>query len=92
VNRAYLERGRLGVQRLGRGYAWLDTGTHDSLIEASDFIKAIEHRQGVKTGCPEEVALLRGYITPEKVAELGEAMRGTEYGRYLVEIAREFAE
>ncbi len=91
VNRAYLERGRLRVNRLGRGYAWLDTGTHESLLEAAEFIKAIEHRQGVKIACPEEVALSRGWISADQAFALGEAMRGTDYGRYLMEIAREHA-
>ena len=89
INRAYLERGKLQVRRLERGDAWLDTGTHESLLEASEFIKAIEHRQGIKTACPEEIALRRGWIDAEQVLVLGEAMRSTEYGAYLIEIARE---
>ena len=89
VNRRYLEEGSLQVTRLGRGYAWLDTGTHESLLEASEFIRTIEHRQGVKIACPEEIAMLQGWISPAAVAALGEAMAKTEYGRYLVEIARE---
>jgi glucose-1-phosphate thymidylyltransferase len=89
INRRYLEMGQLSVQRMGRGYAWLDTGTHESLLEASEFIRAIEHRQGVKVACPEEIALRNGYITPDQCQALGQAMGKTEYGRYLVEIARE---
>jgi glucose-1-phosphate thymidylyltransferase len=89
INRIYMEMGKLSVGRLGRGYAWLDTGTHDSLLEASDFIKAIEHRQGVKIACPEEVALSARWITSEQVERLGRAMPKTDYGRYLIEIATE---
>jgi glucose-1-phosphate thymidylyltransferase len=89
INRRYLEMGQLSVQRMGRGYAWLDTGTHESLLEASEFIRTIEHRQGVKIACPEEIALAAGYITPDECLGLGQAMGKTEYGRYLIEIARE---
>jgi len=89
INRRYLEMGQLSVQRMGRGYAWLDTGTHESLLEASEFIRAIEHRQGVKVACPEEIALHQGYIDSDQCAALGQAMGKTEYGRYLIEIARE---
>ena len=89
INRRYLEMGQLTVQRMGRGYAWLDTGTHESLLEASEFIRTIEHRQGVKVACPEEIALSAGYITPDQCDALGHAMQKTAYGRYLIEIARE---
>ena len=89
VNRRYLEEGKLSVQKLGRGFAWLDTGTHESLLEASEFIRAIEHRQGVKIACPEEIALDQGWITADQVSELGWKMAKTEYGRYLIEIAKE---
>jgi glucose-1-phosphate thymidylyltransferase len=89
VNKRYLEDGQLQVTRLGRGYAWLDTGTHESLLEASEFIRTIEHRQGVKIACPEEIAMDQGWISADAVAALGQAMAKTEYGRYLVEIARE---
>ena len=89
INRRYLEMGKLSVQRMGRGYAWLDTGTHESLLEASEFIRAIEHRQGVKVACPEEIALSQGYIDADRCLALGQAMGKTEYGRYLIEIARE---
>jgi glucose-1-phosphate thymidylyltransferase len=89
INRRYLEMGQLSVQRMGRGYAWLDTGTHESLLEASEFIRTIEHRQGVKVACPEEIALHAGYITPDQCDALGQAMSKTEYGRYLIEIAKE---
>ena len=87
VNRHYLEQGSLKVQKLGRGYAWLDTGTHESLLEASEFIRAIEHRQGVKIACPEEIAWRYGYITTGDLAAMGKAMASTEYGRYLIDIA-----
>jgi glucose-1-phosphate thymidylyltransferase len=89
VNRVYLERGELQVRRLERGDAWLDTGTHESLLEASEFIRAIEHRQGVKTACPEEVALRHGWIDPAQVREIGLGMKNTAYGTYLIEIASE---
>lgn len=89
LNSRYLELGQLTVEVFGRGFAWLDTGTHDSLAEASGFVRAIEHRQGVKIACPEEIALHRGWISAEKVEQLGRQMKGTEYGRYLVEIAAE---
>ncbi len=89
INRTYMDRGQLSVKKLGRGYAWLDTGTHESLLEASEFIRAIEHRQGVKIACPEEIALLRGWVSADQVARLGAEMGKTEYGQYLLEIAKE---
>ncbi len=89
INQRYLEEGGLQVARLGRGYAWLDTGTHESLLEASEFIRTIEHRQGVKISCPEEIAMGQGWITPDQCAALGEQMAKTEYGQYLIEIAHE---
>jgi glucose-1-phosphate thymidylyltransferase len=92
VNMAYLERGQLSVNKLGRGFAWLDTGTHDSLLEAADFVRAIEHRQGMKIACPEEIALRAGWVTPEHVVRLGTQMAKTEYGQYLLEIAQEVGE
>ena len=79
------------MERLGRGFAWLDTGTHDSLLEASDFIKAIEHRQGLKVACPEEIALHQGWIDAAAVERLGRAMGEADYGRYLCEAAAEHA-
>ncbi|HPL82901.1 MAG TPA: glucose-1-phosphate thymidylyltransferase RfbA [Candidatus Omnitrophota bacterium] len=88
VNNEYIKKGRLKIKFLGRGYAWLDTGTPESLIDASVFIKTIEERQGLKIGCPEEVALRMGYITKAKLLELSRQMP-TTYGAYLKEIARE---
>ena len=87
VNRAYLERGELDVRRLPRGETWLDTRRHDSLAEAAAFIRALEHRQGLKIACPEEIALRQGWLTPSETAERGRAMGKTDYGRYLLELA-----
>jgi glucose-1-phosphate thymidylyltransferase len=89
VNLAYLRQGRLEVEKLGRGYAWLDTGTHDALMEASEFVRAMQHRQGVKIACPEEIALGQGWIGPDQVEALAAAMAGTDYGRYLLELVGE---
>ncbi|MEJ0059350.1 MAG: glucose-1-phosphate thymidylyltransferase RfbA [Terricaulis sp.] len=88
LNRLYLERGELHVEQLGRGFAWLDTGTHDSLHDASAFVKTIENRQGLKVACPEEVALVLGYVDAAQVERLGREMGNTDYGRYLIDIAR----
>jgi len=86
VNRAYLATGDLHVELLGRGMAWLDTGTHEALLQASTFIQAIEQRQDLKVACPEEVALNLGYLSPADVRRLGEAMRNSEYGQYLLRL------
>jgi glucose-1-phosphate thymidylyltransferase len=86
VNRAYLERGQLRMSILGRGMAWLDTGTHESLHEASGFIETIEKRQGLKIACPEEIAYRMGFIDRERLAALAEPMRNNSYGRYLAEL------
>jgi glucose-1-phosphate thymidylyltransferase len=83
VNRAYLEQGTLHVEKLGRGYAWLDTGTHDSLLEAAEFVRAIEHRQGVKIACPEEIAFYSGYLTMEQIREAEASLGSSSYSRYL---------
>ena len=88
VNRRYLERGSLHVTTLGRGYAWLDTGTHDSLLQAGDFIRTIETRQGLKVACPEEIAFNSGWITRERLMELAAPLRKNAYGQYLERIAQ----
>ncbi len=90
VNRCFLEAERLKVQLFGRGFAWLDTGTHDSLSEASTFVEVIEKRQGLKIACLEEIAWRKGWITSERVRELAQPMLGNPYGRYLVDLVAEF--
>jgi glucose-1-phosphate thymidylyltransferase len=89
VNRAYLERGRLTVTRMGRGFAWLDTGTPDMLTEASSFVQALEHRQGFKIACPEEIAFERGWIDAAQLTALGTALGKSSYGQYLLRLAGE---
>ena len=91
VNRRYLESGRLRVERLGRGDAWLDTGTHESLLEASQFISTIEHRQGLKVACPEEIAYRARYIDKQQLREVARAMGNSAYGRYLLDILEDQA-
>lgn len=91
VNRAYLELGQLRVERLGRGTAWLDTGTHDSLLEASNYVAAIEHRQGLKIACLEEVAFGNGWIDAEQVLRLAAPLAKAEYGQYLQQLVGERA-
>jgi glucose-1-phosphate thymidylyltransferase len=88
VNRKYLEHGALRVEQLGRGVAWLDTGTHESLLQASMFIEAIETRQGLKVCCPEEIAYRKGYITAEQLESLARPQAKTGYGTYLLEILK----
>ena len=89
VNRHYLERGALSVELLGRGNAWLDTGTHADMIQASLFIETIERRQGLKVACPEEIAWRMGFIDAAQVARLAEPLRRSTYGEYLLELLRE---
>jgi glucose-1-phosphate thymidylyltransferase len=89
LNRLYLEEGRLKVQLMGRGMAWLDTGTHDSLLEASNFIATIENRQGLKVACIEEIAFRYGYINREQLLALAEPLKKNHYGEYLFKIANE---
>lgn len=88
VNQVYLDRGSLRVERLGRGFAWLDTGTHDSLLEAASFVQTIERRQGLKIACPEEIAFLRGYIGTDELLAAADRFGKTEYGQYLGRIAQ----
>jgi glucose-1-phosphate thymidylyltransferase len=92
VNRAYLARGDLHVEILGRGVAWLDTGTHDSLLDASQFIATIERRQGLKVSCPEEIAFRQGWIDRATLVRHGERMARNDYGRYLLHLAAEMDE
>ncbi|KUL95628.1 glucose-1-phosphate thymidylyltransferase [Bosea sp. WAO] len=87
VNLAYLERGALNVERLGRGYAWLDTGTPDSLVEASEFVRTLERRQGFRIACPEEIAFENGWIGREQLHALGQALAKSGYGQYLLGLA-----
>jgi glucose-1-phosphate thymidylyltransferase len=84
VNKAYLRAGKLNVVKLGRGTAWLDTGTHDSMLQAANFIQTIEHRQGLKVACLEEIAYRMGYISPAQLAALAEPMKQNEYGQHLL--------
>ena len=89
INQKYLEEKNLRVELLGRGYAWLDTGTHESLLEASNFIQAVEHRQGLKVACLEEIAFLKGYISKDQLLKLSEPLQKNAYGKYLLRIANQ---
>ena len=89
LNQDYLNEGRLKVELMGRGYAWLDTGTHESLLEASQFIQTIENRQSLKVACIEEIAFEMGYISKEKLLELAEPLKKNQYGEYLIKRANE---
>ena len=89
VNQVYLERGDLSVEVMGRGYAWLDTGTHESLLEASTFIETIEKRQNLKVACLEEIAYRMGYITKEELKELAQFLKKNQYGQYLLRLVEE---
>jgi glucose-1-phosphate thymidylyltransferase len=89
VNQAYLTENRLKVKLLGRGYAWLDTGTHENLLEASQFIEIIEKRQGLKVACLEEIAFVKGYISKKKLLELAQQLANNQYGQYLLQCAEE---
>jgi glucose-1-phosphate thymidylyltransferase len=89
VNRRYLEDRTLKVERLGRGYAWFDTGTHDSLLQAAEFVRTIEERQGLKIACVEEIAFHKGFITGEAVARLAEPLAKNQYGQYLLRMVEE---
>jgi len=87
VNRSYLNQDRLKVEQMGRGYAWLDTGTHDSLLEASQFVQTLEKRQGMKISCIEEIAFRMGYIDKDQLRTLGKKMENNQYGQYLLKVA-----
>jgi len=89
VNRRYLELGKMRVVKLGRGYAWLDTGTHDALLEASEFVRSIQRRQGLLVGCPEEVAFTKGFISGEELRGLAARFGASAYGRYLEGLVQE---
>ena len=89
VNRTYLERGQLNVELMGRGMAWLDTGTHESLLEAGQFIATIENRQGLKVACPEEIAYRKGYIDASKLEQLAQPLKKNAYGQYLLRLLEE---
>jgi len=89
VNQMYMERGDLNVELLGRGFAWLDTGTHESLLEAAQFVETIEKRQGYKVACLEEIAVNNGWLTKQQVAEIGQSMSKNAYGQYLMSLTSE---
>jgi len=89
INIAYLKKEKLYVEDFGRGFAWLDTGTHDSLMDAGQFIQTIEHRQGFKVACLEEIACRNGWISAEKIIKYGDTIKKTDYGKYLIEIGKE---
>jgi glucose-1-phosphate thymidylyltransferase len=89
VNRRYLELNKLHVVKLGRGYAWLDTGTHDALLEAGEFVRSIQNRQGLLVGCPEEVAYVKKFITVDELRALAARYGKTAYGSYLQRLADE---
>jgi glucose-1-phosphate thymidylyltransferase len=88
LNRAFLERGRLFVEKMGRGIAWLDTGTHESLLQAGNFIETIQSRQGLKVSCVEEIAFKLGYISKSELGALAEPMKNNDYGQYLLRVAQ----
>jgi glucose-1-phosphate thymidylyltransferase len=89
VNQVYLERGELRVEVMGRGVAWLDAGTHESLLQAANFVQAVEERQGMMISCPEEIAYRRGFITKQDLRNLAERYRGNQYGAYLLRLAQD---
>jgi glucose-1-phosphate thymidylyltransferase len=88
VNKRYLEQGQLNVEIMGRGYAWLDTGTHDSLLEAASFIATLQKRQGLQVACPEEIAFRQGWINAEQLAALADPLKKNGYGQYLLSLLK----
>ena len=88
VNRRYLEQGNLDVEIMGRGFAWLDTGTHDSLLEAASFIATLQKRQGLQVACPEEIAFRQGWISAEQLLSLAEPLKKNGYGQYLLSLLK----
>ena len=91
INQMFLKENRLKVIKMGRGFTWLDTGTHDSLMEASSFIKAVEKRQGLKVACIEEIAYKKGYINQTQLFELAQTLQKNQYGKYLIELAEKIS-
>lgn len=89
LNKLYLEIGELAVEKMGRGYAWLDTGTHDSLLDAAQFVQTIENRQGLKISCPEEIAFCKGWISTQQLENIAQPMLKNGYGQYLMQVLRE---
>ena len=89
VNQAYLERGDLNVELLGRGFAWLDTGTHESLLQAGMFVETIESRQGYKIACLEEIAYNNGWLSRDKLLQIGQSLQKNSYGQYLLALIKE---
>ena len=88
MNRRYLEQGQLNVEIMGRGFAWLDTGTHDSLLEAASFIATLQKRQGLQVACPEEIAFRQGWINAEQLAALADSLKKNGYGQYLLSLLK----
>ena len=88
VNKRYLEQGQLNVEIMGRGYAWLDTGTHDSLLEAASFIATLQKRQGLQVACPEEIAFRQGWISAEQLLQLADPLKKNGYGQYLLNLLK----
>jgi glucose-1-phosphate thymidylyltransferase len=89
VNSVYLQRGQLSVEMMGRGYAWLDTGTHESLLEAGQFIQTVERRQGLKIACPEEIAFHNGFIDAAQLEKLAQPLIKSGYGAYLMQVLKD---
>jgi glucose-1-phosphate thymidylyltransferase len=88
LNNIYLRAGKATLTNLGRGFAWLDTGTHDSLLDAGEFVRVLEHRQGIRISCLEEIALVNGFITADECLSLGKALAKSPYGEYVLSVAR----